>query len=223
MFPTRAAQDKWSQPGWRIEKKYTNKALLGNWAEERMQFKHEPQLSTALSSTSRADYRPHWDIKSDSFESGSGPLRSEGIPAKLLFAQQSSSSSHRLVTLYEESYGRRRTNALPMLQPCHQKSSTCQLQRPNTVFPNHSHSPQFQKAHADSLESQVPSLSVYGSTYQRYPLSAFCLNRFARASHWSSSHLHRANHVNKDLDLRQRPLRQVPDQCVRLPQCAQHA
>uniref|UniRef100_A0A3B4A0D1 Uncharacterized protein n=1 Tax=Periophthalmus magnuspinnatus TaxID=409849 RepID=A0A3B4A0D1_9GOBI len=89
---TRAAQDKWSQPGWRIEKKYTNKVLLGNWAEERQQ----------------------------------------GLPAKLLFAQQGSPSSHGLVTHYEESYGRKCTNALPTLQPCHQKSSTWPLQRPNT-------------------------------------------------------------------------------------------
>lgn len=31
------AQDKWAQPGWRIEQKYGNKVLLGNWAEERLQ------------------------------------------------------------------------------------------------------------------------------------------------------------------------------------------
>ncbi|KAJ0023134.1 hypothetical protein NQD34_003033, partial [Periophthalmus magnuspinnatus] len=123
---TRAAQDKWSQPGWRIEKKYTNKVLLGNWAEERQ------QVSTAVSapsSTSRADYTPHWNVKADSSERGSGLLRTEGLPAKLLFAQQGSPSSHGLVTHYEESYGRKCTNALPTLQPCHQKSSTWPLQR----------------------------------------------------------------------------------------------
>lgn len=31
------AQDKWAQTGWRIEQKYANKVLLGNWAEERLQ------------------------------------------------------------------------------------------------------------------------------------------------------------------------------------------
>uniref|UniRef100_A0A3Q1ICI5 Uncharacterized protein n=1 Tax=Anabas testudineus TaxID=64144 RepID=A0A3Q1ICI5_ANATE len=30
-------QDKWAQTGWRIEQKYANKVLLGNWAEERLQ------------------------------------------------------------------------------------------------------------------------------------------------------------------------------------------
>lgn len=29
--------DKWKQPGWRIEQKYSTKVLIGNWAEERQQ------------------------------------------------------------------------------------------------------------------------------------------------------------------------------------------
>ncbi|XP_072308410.1 cilia- and flagella-associated protein 107 [Eucyclogobius newberryi] len=223
MHHTRAAQDKWSQPGWRIEKKYTNKALLGNWAEERLQFIRESHLPTDPRSTSPAVYRPHWDAKSDSFETGSGLLRAEGLPAKLLFAQQGSPCSYGLVTHYEESNGRKHTDALPTLQPCHQKSSTWLLQRPNTDFPNYSGSQQSQRAHVDRLESHVPSLTVYRSTYQQHPLSAFCQGRFARASRWTSSHLHRVNHLNKDLDLRHAQLRQVPDQCVRLPQTAQHA
>ncbi|MGH0118336.1 UNVERIFIED_CONTAM: hypothetical protein FKN15_048572 [Acipenser sinensis] len=28
---------KWSMPGWRIEEKYSNKVLIGNWVEERLQ------------------------------------------------------------------------------------------------------------------------------------------------------------------------------------------
>lgn len=34
---TGTGKDKWSQPGWRIEQKYANKVLIGNWAEERLQ------------------------------------------------------------------------------------------------------------------------------------------------------------------------------------------
>lgn len=37
MNQTGTAQDKWAQTGWRIEQKYANKVLLGNWAEERLQ------------------------------------------------------------------------------------------------------------------------------------------------------------------------------------------
>lgn len=34
---TGTGKDKWSQPGWRIEQRYANKVLIGNWAEERLQ------------------------------------------------------------------------------------------------------------------------------------------------------------------------------------------
>ncbi|KAM9758081.1 cilia- and flagella-associated protein 107 isoform 3-T3 [Menidia menidia] len=30
-------KDKWAQTGWKIEQKYGNKVLLGNWAEDRLQ------------------------------------------------------------------------------------------------------------------------------------------------------------------------------------------
>lgn len=30
-------KDKWSQTGWRIEQKYANKVLMGNWADERLE------------------------------------------------------------------------------------------------------------------------------------------------------------------------------------------
>lgn len=37
MHQTGTVQDKWAQTGWRIEQKYANKVLVGNWAEERLQ------------------------------------------------------------------------------------------------------------------------------------------------------------------------------------------
>lgn len=37
MDQTGMVQDKWAKTGWRIEQKYANKVLLGNWAEDRLQ------------------------------------------------------------------------------------------------------------------------------------------------------------------------------------------
>uniref|UniRef100_A0A672J4J2 Si:ch211-226m7.4 n=1 Tax=Salarias fasciatus TaxID=181472 RepID=A0A672J4J2_SALFA len=37
IFLFAVTQDKWAQTGWRIEQKYANKVLLGNWAEQRLQ------------------------------------------------------------------------------------------------------------------------------------------------------------------------------------------
>uniref|UniRef100_A0A673CDF0 Si:ch211-226m7.4 n=1 Tax=Sphaeramia orbicularis TaxID=375764 RepID=A0A673CDF0_9TELE len=110
-------QDKWSQPGWKIERKYTNKVLLGNWAEERFQFTREPKIAN----TTAIGYRLTM----------SRPLCVifQGLPSKLLFAHHGSLSSHYLVTHYEESYGRKHTHTLPTPQPWHPDSLTWQLER----------------------------------------------------------------------------------------------
>ncbi|TKS70791.1 hypothetical protein D9C73_005761 [Collichthys lucidus] len=74
MYWAGTTEDKWAQTGWKIEQKYANKVLLGNWAEERLQFTREPKITN---STNRTDYRPHWDFKPDVFERRSALLRAE--------------------------------------------------------------------------------------------------------------------------------------------------
>ncbi|XP_034538692.1 uncharacterized protein C1orf158 homolog [Notolabrus celidotus] len=230
--------DKWAQPGWKIEQKYGSKVMVGNWAEDRLQFTQEPEIAN---STSRVDFRPHWDFKPDISERRSALLRAEGLPSKLLFAHDGPAPSHYPVTQYEDSYGRRHNNALPTLRPCHPGSLTWQLERserPISVIlnmllhtlvavpglsDNRGHSRAAVSANSGALQStkhrlekqqsRLPSLTVYRSAYQKHPLSAVCQSRSARTSRWLSSHLHAANHNNKDLDLRRRPLLQVPDHC----------
>ncbi|XP_053171553.1 cilia- and flagella-associated protein 107 [Scomber japonicus] len=224
--------DKWAQTGWKIEQKYANKVLLGNWAEERLQFTREPKTSN---STNRVDYRPHWDFKPDDFERRSALLRAEGLPSKLLFAHHSTPSSHYLVTHYEESYGCKHINASPTQRPWHRDSLTLQPERSDhsiSALPTNFGPLQSTKRRLEKQQSHLPSLTVYRSAYQRHPLSAFCQSHFARTSRILSSHLHAANHNNKDLDLRHRSLLQVPDHCFSLlppseqaqrEHCASHA
>ncbi|XP_075952833.1 cilia- and flagella-associated protein 107 [Anarhichas minor] len=219
MYQTGTAKDKWAQPGWRIEQKYSNKVLLGNWAEERLQFTREPHTAN---STSRVDHRLHWDFKPDVSERRSALLRAEGLPSKLLFAHNGPPSSHYLVTHYEDSYPRKQTNT----RPWRPDSLTRQLQRserPISALPTSSGPLQYtEHLHLEKQQSLLPSLTVYRSAYQRHPLSAFCQSRLARAPRMLSSHLHAANHTNKDLDLRRRSLLQIPDHCLsQLPQSQQ--
>ncbi|XP_070814433.1 cilia- and flagella-associated protein 107 [Chaetodon trifascialis] len=223
MNQTGVTQDKWAQTGWRIEQKYSSKVLLGNWAEERLQFTREPKTAN---STNRVDYRPHWDFKPDVFERRSALLRAEGLPSKLLFAHHGPPSSHYLVTQYKESYGHKHTNALPTLRPWHPDSLTWQFDRsdqPIPALPTNFGPPQSTKHRLEKQQSHLPSLTVYRSAYQRHPLSTFCQSRCARASHMLSSHLHAANHNNKDLDLRCRSLLQIPDPCLSLSPQSQQA
>ncbi|XP_034389154.1 uncharacterized protein C1orf158 homolog [Cyclopterus lumpus] len=209
MSQTGTAKDKWAQRGWRTEQKYSNKVLLGNWAEERLQFTREPQAASG-----RVDHRPYWDFQPDVSERGSAPLRAEGLPSKLLFGHNGPPSSHHLVTHYEESYQREHTDARPRPP----NSSTRRLgwsERPISALTTSGAGPP-QSARRPRLEKQpslLPSLTVYRSAYQRHPLSGFCQSRFARAPRALSSHLHAANHINRDLDLRGRSLLQVPDHC----------
>lgn len=98
-------------------------------------------------------------------------------------------------------------------------SSPCCFTAPPTDF-----GPlQSSKHHLEKQQSHLPSVSVYRSAYQRHPLSALCQRRFASASRVLSSHLYAANHKYKDLDLRQRPLLQVPGHCPRLLPSSQRA
>ncbi|XP_060925977.1 cilia- and flagella-associated protein 107 [Limanda limanda] len=209
-------EEKWAQTGWRIEQKYGNKVLVGNWAEDRLQFTREPKTAE---STNRADYRPHWDSRPDASQRGCALLRAEQrpmhivfqeLPSKQLFGLRLPASSHHLVTQYEDSYRRESNNTLPSLQPWSPGGST-RSDRPIPDPPTDSGCPRSARRRLEKQPSPLPSVTVYRSAYQSHPLSAFCQSRFARASRALSSHLHATNHNNKDLDLRRRSLLQVPD------------
>ncbi|XP_076003207.1 cilia- and flagella-associated protein 107 [Genypterus blacodes] len=222
MNQTGTKDDKWSQPGWRIEPKYANKVLIGNWKEERLQFSREPKTAN---STNHIDYQPHWDFKPDVSERGSAMHRAEGLPSKLFFAHHGTPASLYLVTQYEESYGQK-GKTLPTLHHWHPDRPARQPGRSNypiSAPPTNFGPLQPSKHHLEKQQSHLPSVSVYRSAYQRHPLSAFCQKRFASASCRLSSHLYAANHKYKDLDLRQRPLLQVPDHCLRLLPSSQQA
>ncbi|XP_056157130.1 cilia- and flagella-associated protein 107 [Lampris incognitus] len=202
--------DKWTQPGWKIEQKYSNKVLVGNWLDERLQFTREP---TTANSTSRVDYRPHWDFKPDVSVRRATFRRAEGLPSKLIFGHHDTPSSHYLVSLYDESFGHRHNCALPPLRTWHPCSRAWQPERSDYQIPAPPTNFGLLESKKHCLEkeqSHPPPISVYRSEYQSYPLSALCQDRFARTPCMFSSYRHVANHNNKDLDVRQHVLLQVP-------------
>ncbi|XP_072237709.1 cilia- and flagella-associated protein 107 [Leuresthes tenuis] len=207
--------NKWAQTGWRIEQKYRNKVLLGNWAENRLQFTREPKIAN---STSHLDYQPHWDFEPDLSVRRSALLRAEGYPYKMLIAHHRAPSSDYLVTQFQESYVNKHNNSLPALQPTQLGSSTLESEKsdwPVSALSTSSGLLDSTNHHFKKQQSHLPSLTVYRSAYQQHPLGAFCQSRFARASRMLSSHLYGANHNNRDLHLRQGLLLQVPEHCFR--------
>ncbi|KAM4612761.1 cilia- and flagella-associated protein 107 [Polymixia lowei] len=218
MNKTGRKNEKWNQPGWRIEQKYANKVLIGNWVEERQQFTREPEPTG--DSTNRADYRPHWDFKPDVFVRHAALRRAEGLPSKQFFAHHNTPPRHYLVTLYDESYGRKHDSALAARRSWHPDSLTWQPEKsdhPILAPPTNFGLLESKKRRSEKQPPHLPSLSVYRSAYQRHPVGTSCQTRFARAPRALSSHLHAANHRHKDLDLKQRSLLQVPDRRSSLP------
>ncbi|XP_037535822.1 uncharacterized protein C1orf158 homolog [Nematolebias whitei] len=204
-------QNKWNQTGWRIEQQYGNKVLLGNWAEDRLQFTQEPKIAN---STSHVDYRPHWDFKPDVLERRSALLRAEGLPYKMMFGHHYPSPSDFLATEYKQSYAKKYNNHLPTVRHWGPDNVTPEKSNcSNSAFSATSGPLKSTNHSCEKLNSQLPALTVYQSTYQSHALGAYCKNRFARASRTLSSHLYPTNHINKDLDLRQHLLLQVPDVC----------
>ncbi|XP_046882633.1 uncharacterized protein C1orf158 homolog [Hypomesus transpacificus] len=203
--------DKWSLPGWRIEQKYGNKVLIGNWVEEKLQFSRECQTAN---STSRSDYQPHWNHRPDVFLRRSALRRAEGLPSKLLLSHHGIPNSHCLVTLYDEAYARMPGAALPALRSWHPDKMAWAPERsdePAVAPPTNFGLARSRRLHLEQQREPLPALSVYASSYQRLPASAFPQRASASAPRGLSSRLYPANNHNKDLELRQQPSRLVPD------------
>ncbi|XP_035245413.1 uncharacterized protein C1orf158 homolog isoform X1 [Anguilla anguilla] len=209
--------DKWAKPGWRIEQKYGNKVLIGNWAEERLQFTRDCRVPT---STHCADYRPQWDHRPDIFLRREALRRAEGLPAKLLLDHHNIPHSHYLVSHYDETYCRQTSSALPTRRSWHRDKLAWVPERsdhPVKVPPTNFGLAESRWVHsAKRAETAGHMVSVYRSMYPRYPDSAFSPPRSARTPRTLSSHLHPTNRTNKDLGLKRRPLLQVPDHPARL-------
>ncbi|XP_065097245.1 cilia- and flagella-associated protein 107 [Paramisgurnus dabryanus] len=201
--------DKWSQSGWRIEQKYCNKVLIGNWSEQKLQFTRECKTAN---STNRLDFTPNLLHRPDVVVRRMGLRRSEGIPTRLLFSHHGVHASDYLVTLYDESYGRQTSATLPTLRSWHSdklawvpERSDHPIQGPPTNF-GLLDSWRAQKEHQRAI---VPTLSVYKASYPLHPISAFCHSRCVTTPKSFSSSQLPANHSNKNLALSRRPCRQI--------------
>ncbi|XP_052425957.1 cilia- and flagella-associated protein 107-like [Carassius gibelio] len=92
--------------------KYSNKVLIGNWAEERLHFTQDCEMAN---SSYRMDYMPHMPHRPDAVMCQRAFRRSEGLPLRQLFSHHGLLSSHCLVSQYDESYGRQASSSLPTL------------------------------------------------------------------------------------------------------------
>ncbi|KAI4887149.1 hypothetical protein NFI96_020651 [Prochilodus magdalenae] len=173
--------NKWTQPGWRIEPRYSNKVLIGNWAEEKLQFTRECKTAN---STNRLDFRPQPEHRPDVVVRRHALRRSEGLPPRLLLFHHETPKSHYLVSLYDESYGRQRSSDLPGLRTWHSDKMGWIPERsdhPTQGPPTNYGLLESLRARVAQQQGVLPMLSVYKGSYPQHPTSAFCQPRHARA------------------------------------------
>ncbi|XP_060765742.1 cilia- and flagella-associated protein 107 [Neoarius graeffei] len=180
------ASDKWKQPGWRIEQKYSNKVLVGNWAEERLQFSQERKTAN---SSNRLDFKPHTDHRPDVIVRQTALRRSEGLPTRLFFSHHNTPTSHYLVTLYDESYGRHNSSGLPKLRSWHTDKMAWVPEKSDHPLhgpPTNYGLTELWRAQLEKQQAGSHMLSMYRAAYPVHPADAFCQPRHARVPRLTS-------------------------------------
>ncbi|XP_053308315.1 cilia- and flagella-associated protein 107 [Spea bombifrons] len=206
-----AADRKWFLPGWKIEAEYSNKVLIGNWAEERQEFKRGSYSTKA--SCYRTDFV---SFPMDGSREMLGSLivnKMQGLPKKHLITHHGAPDSKYLVSSYDDDYSRRGNSSLPPIRTFngHQLAWVPERSSYPTVEPPTNYGLKKEKEMQWRESSSKDVRSVYSTSYKNLPPSAFAVARYGVAPRALSSNMNQNNNVNKSLQLRnQRPL-QVPD------------
>jgi hypothetical protein len=102
-------EDKFQQPGWRIEQKYKQGVLIGNWSEERYDFERQnfPSNSTQRSDYVNCNSKPEADTRRRMV------LMNEGLKKDILFTHHGKRYMNNSITLYDQEFNHRRRHTTP--------------------------------------------------------------------------------------------------------------
>jgi len=201
--------DKMQVPGWRIEKRFNNKVLIGNWSEERRKFQ---KLSNPFgNSTHRNDFNKysHGSYLPDMKIRREAEMLNEGLPKKFVFSHHGDSYSNNLISWYDQQMNQRELceSTLPKLRQWDGKSTSFKPE--NTDHPLQGNPTNYglrEKMKTKWLkEAQNDAINNFGSTYQQsyysHPQNALVVKHFASPK-LLSSHFNTHNRVNKHLPFR---------------------
>ncbi|XP_053311321.1 cilia- and flagella-associated protein 107-like [Spea bombifrons] len=208
-------EKKWSLPGWKIEQKYSNKVLVGNWLEERKEFKRGSYSTKG--SCYRIDYASFPVDNSSVMLRRSITKRMQGLPKQHLITHHGEPNSKYLVSLYDDHYLRRGNLSLPPTRTFngHQLAWVPECSDYPTIEPPTNYGLKKEKEMQWKESSSKETRSVYSASYKNPPLSAFTINHCGVAPRILSSKLHHHNNINKSLQFRNQKHLQVPDYPVR--------
>ncbi|KFU99143.1 Uncharacterized protein C1orf158, partial [Pterocles gutturalis] len=191
------------QDWWKIEPKYSNKVLIGNWLEERKRFiKETGKLGS--SSIYRTDFLCFPDHKPDQMLRRNMMEKYRGLPVQHFLSHHDEPKSRNLVSEYDDEYNRHGYN--PVLPPLR-----CWNGRKFAWFPQKSDFPILEPPTNYGLlellmkkwhkkEAGVMK-SVYTVSYQPPPISAFITYHLRQAKpHGLSSNKEHLQNINRILD-----------------------
>ncbi|XP_069804008.1 cilia- and flagella-associated protein 107 [Dendropsophus ebraccatus] len=202
---------KWCQPGWRIEQRYSNKVLIGNWAEERRKFRRRDLPSPQ--SCYHKDFIRFPDSQPDRIHRRDFLKRMEGLPGPHLLSHHGEPPARHLVSHYDDHYIRWGTSTLPPLRSWDGNSLTWAPEKsdfPSTDPPtNFGLLQEKQKLWRDQVGDDLRS--VYSASYRQPPRSALMTAQYGVAPRLLSSSVHPPNNTNKALGFKCQAYLQVPD------------
>uniref|UniRef100_A0A8C3W602 Cilia and flagella associated protein 107 n=1 Tax=Catagonus wagneri TaxID=51154 RepID=A0A8C3W602_9CETA len=102
-----------STPSWKVETKYSTRALTGNWVEERREFTKATEETPQ--SIYRKEYIPFPGHRPDQISRWYSKRRVEGLPYKHLITHYQEPSHRHLISTYDDHYNRHNYN--PDLPP----------------------------------------------------------------------------------------------------------
>jgi len=208
---------KWTMPGWRIEQRYANGVLIGNWNEERLQFQ---KGNLKHNSTYRIDYKDDGSSKPDVIIRRKALIRNDGLGKELLFYHHGNRYSNNMISWYDEHYNKRErdeNNRLPELR--HWDSKKLAWVPEKTDYPIQGAPTNFglkEKLFIEQMkrDSEFGGEEDYNTTYNHsyscFPYGAMARTRYGTPKSISTS-LHRANAINKNMPLRGKMQLQSPE------------
>jgi len=212
--------NKWSLPGWRIEQRFSQGVLIGNWGEERYTFKKGNQRHN---STHRVDFKNWNSTGPDVIIRRKAELQNDGLGKEYLLNHHGNRYANNMVSWYDEHYNKRErdaNNKLPNLRgwDSHRlawlpEKSDHPIQGSATNFGLQ------QKLRAQWSQQLVDETrgdfnTTYGASYSA-PVG-YCKTRYAIPKETSST-LHRVNKVNRDMHFRGMPFLKAPETLQRPP------
>ncbi|XP_028394069.1 uncharacterized protein C1orf158-like [Dendronephthya gigantea] len=106
---------KWKLPGWRIESKYTNNVLIGNWDEERRKFERG---RSHYNSTHRTDFKNYGHFRPDTTIRRESVIRNEGVGKRYILSHHDKNYEGNCISWYDQQFNNReqKESKLPALR-----------------------------------------------------------------------------------------------------------